>query len=375
MTLVVPQAEVITPGENVYQATIDDAYYQEKLHASRAPTRPYEQIFGYEVYLEGTKVSSSVKKYMIETMGGLVEAYGQRAVDVAVGVSNEESATFQSLQRARLKKFGYWLRKHVEHFMGEEDEMRSANPALIDNFRQRLDRYDFIDGRVVDFRLENTTFNFFDSLHTMLIPQARGSNSRISGQYDYIGSESSVCLTKDQQNPRELVASHEGLHAVSGRELLVVDRTAIGGKTEIVESRLGLRFQSEQGDITHNWLNEAVTEYINIDLYGHGGYKASYPRERKLFVELCFSGKYEIDRALFIKAYFENHDPENGYPAWQEVQDELEKSYGFDILAKLARKIGPHEANDYGVRLEKAIKYINTIRKHRPKYVPLTKVA
>lgn len=372
MTLVVPQAETVKYGEEAYHVTVDDAYYQEKLSASRITRQPYGQIFGYHIHLEGHKVTSEVKKWMIEEMDGLVEVYGQRAVDVAVGVS-DGATTYQSLRDARLKNFGYWLHGHVEYFMGEEDEMRSANPALIGDFRQRLNKYDFIDGESVDFRLSNTTYSFFDSLHTMFIPRARNSNSRISGQYDSNGSESTVCLTKDQQKPRELTASHKGLHIVSGRELLIVDRTDFGGKSEIAERRLGLRFQSEQGNITYTWLNEALTEYINIDLYGHGGYQASYPSERKLFIELCFSGKYEIDRGLFIKAYFENYDPENGNPAWQEVQNELEKSYGFDILNDLELTIGSHEAVDYGARLEKAIKYLNQLRKNRAQYFSLPK--
>lgn len=375
MTLVVPRVEVITPGECVYDVTIDDSYYQEKLRANRAPDRPYEQIFGYEVYSEKSKLTPSYKKYMIETMGGLVEVYGQRAVDVAIGVSDGEATKFQSLQNARLKKIADWLHRHVEHFMAEEDEMRSANPSLIDDFRKRLYKYDYIDGRVIDFRLGNTTFSFFDSLHTMLIPQARGSNSRISGQYNSVMSESSVCLTKDPQNPRELTASHEALHVVSGREQSMIDRTASGDKSEIVESRLGLRFQSEQGELTYTWLNEALTEYINIDLYGHPGYQASYPTERDLFGELRFSGKYEIDRALFIKAYFENHDPENGNPAWQEVQNELEKSYGFDILAKLEEMIGSHEDPGYHEGLEKAIKYLNYLRKNNTDNIPSMQIA
>jgi hypothetical protein len=131
---------------------------------------------------------------------------------------------------------------------------------------------------------------------------------------------------------------HEHIHAISGRKNvinLISYEQRPENKVYMTRSlpRLGLSFDRSR---RFNWLNEAVTERINMDIKKevipedkYFSIDDSYYQERQLFELILSSGQEPIPARLFYQAYFES-DTEN--PADLERRKELyegiSKAYG-----------------------------------------------
>jgi hypothetical protein len=135
---------------------------------------------------------------------------------------------------------------------------------------------------------------------------------------------------------------HEHIHAVSGRKnvvsLISHDRGP-GSKVYTTRSlpRLGASFEASKSHPKRfDWLNEAITEHINIDIKKevipadkYFSIDDSYYHERKMFELILAGGQEPIPARLFYQAYFES-DTEN--PAdlkhRKELYEGISRAYG-----------------------------------------------
>jgi len=70
--------------------------------------------------------------------------------------------------------------------------------------------------------------------------------------------------------------------------------------------------------IIFRWLNEAVTEALSAEALGLGSEGGTY-RDERLALDVSLNFGDEKSRALILDAYFENPEPGEGMPHWQEL--------------------------------------------------------
>lgn len=143
------------------------------------------------------------------------------------------------------------------------------------------------------------------------------------------------------------VYAHEMLHALSGETLVHKKARFHDTQWSTIENiRLGFRFNAGF-DTRFNWLNEAMTETLTMQLTGDGADYA-YRSERSLLTLLCkISG---IDFSLFVDAYFEHFDPSkegaDRNPAWRKLYAALNRAFCPGFLLQLDKYIQANSIYD-----------------------------
>lgn len=151
----------------------------------------------------------------------------------------------------------------------------------------------------------------------------------------------------------EEIYTHEMFHALSGRTIItkvtnftdMADELGLTkediAQEDIRGERVGLFFRGKKRFF---WLNEAVTESLkqellvnNIRLQKH----LTYKDEIRLFNLLV--GKGQLDRKLFLEAYFENYDTNapvgQKIPAWKRLSKAITDAYGSGFLVRLDKLV------------------------------------
>ncbi|MBN8549712.1 MAG: hypothetical protein J0M12_10385 [Deltaproteobacteria bacterium] len=165
--------------------------------------------------------------------------------------------------------------------------------------------------------------------------------------------------------------NHELVHAISGRtEQFLVEDGEIFGRSG---SRLGLAFSGLPLDAGRSrgerfqWLNEAITESVNLELLGLTD-SASYRTERAILKKL----EETVPRAAFLQAYFENMEVGSAgpqpLPGWKELSAQLTSAYGTAFLVALDKCVdlqGPQLALRYLTQGPEAVAASIVVRKIR----------
>lgn len=126
--------------------------------------------------------------------------------------------------------------------------------------------------------------------------------------------------------------THEMLHALSGRTIYGNIREADNSLLSSRVQRLGLLAEGR-----FRWLNEAMTERINLDLLNEK--EGSYPQERALLDLLIQQG---ISYSHLQRAYFEQHVPKketSSLVSWREMMKDFNQTFKPGFLVKLDKYI------------------------------------
>ncbi|MEK7561879.1 MAG: hypothetical protein AAB541_03390, partial [Patescibacteria group bacterium] len=155
---------------------------------------------------------------------------------------------------------------------------------------------------------------------------------------------------------------HEMLHALSGvtilkkthgedeEDALSVD-LSLGMEASYEPQRGGLHISGKPLDVVRHrgrfmiltqerfgWLNEAITEALTLELVDEkeGAYQSN--RELLELIEGTMFGTVKDPRFLFVRAYFENYEPQDEYriPAWKELNRAVNKAFGLEGVSGLA---------------------------------------
>lgn len=322
--------ELINP--DVEQVAVNDPRYLEHLD-DVSQNNEKIQIFGREVLGRlgpGSLAPGWVKSNFIimqnrypQAMAPIIEKFGGLD-DLTPGNGGDQ-------------KFTRWLRRYVEHYEAETDALAGRMDQLIEEFGNLLvDKYPFVSASVVEERLARTSVGYYDFMQRLLM--SKKTDDKPFGKYTYgryslVDSHISIGLDEDAFTLRDRIVSHEAIHATSGRSIQLVDEASSGRIVrKFQETRLGLERYDAKGNPINRLINEAQTERINLGLYGYPKHNACYPEERDILTDLIYSGKFKLDPELFVRAYFENEDPVAGTPAMEELEAELHRAYGQNIL-------------------------------------------
>lgn len=232
--------------------------------------------------------------------------------------------------------FQYILTNHVGRFRETLGEFQTAIPFFQDSFQRRFAQKiiarGFIDNETVQRRMAGTIVVLGDALRDDLTADRGG----------YFDSETDTVMIAQQdfENLGEHLYTHEMLHALSGRTL-VLRTDAPLAYMEFEAQRIGFRFQNvKQGRF--RWLNEAITEELAIGLTGDKEDRI-YKQERNLYKLLRTKGKMVIPEELFLAAYFENYDPSlppgERIPQWKKLYSAINEAYEPGFLVRLDKMI------------------------------------
>ncbi|MFZ4648722.1 MAG: hypothetical protein ACOYMB_03785 [Patescibacteria group bacterium] len=265
-------------------------------------------------------------------------------------------------------KLNEYLEKHFWKALAVEGEIRGVLKTLSDDFlletlkvynreigRIRMEtleiieqmRKDFmpnlegfverhslvIDWPEIEHKFNTVSYDLFDQY------SCNKKNKHIAGDYD-----KNSHIVRVEISPFSRVEfstlQHEHIHAVSGRKNVInlMSRGSFDDKVYMTRSipRLGASFDHTSSHPDRfNWLNEAITEHINIDIKKeiipkdqYFDSNDSYYHERKLFELILTSGKEPIPPRLFYQAYFES-DTEKpvDLERRKELYDGISKAY------------------------------------------------
>jgi len=190
---------------------------------------------------------------------------------------------------------------------------------------------------VLERRLQNTKVVLGDALRDDL-------TSDKGGHFE-VEREIAMIAQQELRRRGEKVYTHEMLHALSGRTLVAEKpKNPIADDDENYyynAQRVGLRFQSGESS-RFRWLNEGVTESLTQDICTITD--TTYEKERELFKLLQQQGKIPVSEELFIKAFFENYNPDLPYgeriPAWKHLYSAINNAYVPGFLLKLDKYVG-----------------------------------
>ncbi len=233
------------------------------------------------------------------------------------------------------------------------DQMRQD---FMPNFKDFTKRHELeVDWPEIENKFETVSYDLFDQYY-----QDKHNEEKI-GDYDRHSHMVRIGISASSQVPFGAL-QHEHLHAISGRKNIMSLVAHLNGqiRTEHNVPRLGAKFSDRPGSLPDrfSWLNEALTEDINIDIKKkvlpqneYFTVDDGYPNERELFELVLTSGKQPIPKRLFYQAYFES-DKENSADLKhrEELYKAISQAYGsprFLVeLDDLVEKIGISEATE-----------------------------
>ena len=191
-----------------------------------------------------------------------------------------------------------------------------------------------------------------ENLKVLLVDRLVDVNSLNFGSHSERGvvSISNEFLVDGDRSGLTRILFHEFLHELSGKSITISSEVGTDniGRSAILHRKSGVALTGEQlGQYSPNrWLNEAITEWLALELSGYQGdldsvsYKGSsaYPIERAELDRLFSLG---LDKALVTKAYFENFIREDNNENQEKGKyfrelvaaiNELESPFGFATI-------------------------------------------
>ncbi len=246
------------------------------------------------------------------------------------------------------------LSHHIEELRREQTLFEAQLPKLISNFRKRIEpliEKGYVNRDVVEERISRAKMVIYDPLRSEEDAQGEGFHFQNT---DVVGVRRPINFTKDLEE----VITHEWFHLLSGRVYVGVSRGdynhAIAIRAGFMQDRFpqeGKSFSSKR-NAKYSWLNEAMTQELTVGTLGIvEKFKEIYGDERDLFSLLMKKGKEKIPFDLFLRAYFENDDPQAGEDQRLErlgaLYGQIRESYepGFlDALDLFVHKYGVNRA-------------------------------
>ncbi len=188
-----------------------------------------------------------------------------------------------------------------------------------------------LDAEIAIKRIDEVTVHLKDAL-TAKFEKNLGSFS---------ANENKINIS-DQLRPDILQETyvHEMLHALSGKTMVFLQYES--GDEDVIHQRTGVVFNpavtlSRPPKRRFNWLNEAITESLTLQLLNRPpDTDNSYEEEIELLQFLFSKG---VSRQTVVNSYFENYDPEkkltNRIPAWKELISTINEKFSPSFLVKL----------------------------------------
>jgi hypothetical protein len=268
-----------------------------------------------------------------DTLAGL-------AVDALAALSNEQYETL--------------LRAHTEVIRTAIESRQPEMEALQESFLVRLEER--VEAGIIPITIEEARNRLALAKPQLIDPwELNHSGSRI-GDYDYASGN----LRLDASLPPDVLATtydHEAFHILAGKT--VKSSFNQDEDSDIVMS-VGPEIapnitHNERDEVVHRkrrfeWLNEALTEQLSMDL--RGGETGTYSELRRILDLL----NTHIPRSYFYAAYFEDFKPGEGTPAWGELQRQLNNNIERRILLTLDKMIAEADIEEDG--LDSAYEYL-----------------
>jgi len=255
-----------------------------------------------------------------------------------------------------LKTYNKEINRIRKETLGNIDQMRQD---FMPNFKDFVQRYDLaVNWSEIEHKFNTVSYDLFDQYYSK-----SERDEYKTGDYDKDSHVARVEISPFSRVPFGTL-QHEHLHAISGRKnVLELFSRGLSSDNQVYITRrlprLGASFdRSRSHPERFRWLNEAITEDINVDIKKNvlkeGEYfefEDSYDRERELFKLILAGGKQAIPAQLFYQAYFES-DTDN--PAdlkrRQELYQAISEAYGsprFLVeLDDMIKKIGIKKASE-----------------------------
>ncbi len=189
-----------------------------------------------------------------------------------------------------------------------QEEVKEYKARFLERFLQGIQDGKYpMDPTVARERIESTQVLVADEFISSL--------KEIWGDYDGLTHTIRIGATVPMER-REQVYVHEMFHALSGKTETYTSSDSMPMDANMHSNhRVGLSFSpylhlvkaSEEPLAPQlTWLNEAMTEWLTIDLLGRGD---GYPEERELLELLCSIGSVSLE--MLRAAYFEDYHVPN----------------------------------------------------------------
>ena len=212
---------------------------------------------------------------------------------------------------------------YTDYLQQRRKEFVKRCPELIESTRKKL--YEAIDRGEIPITKKKVEM-VLDRLHMTLADTMVMRLNDTYGSYDKDTLSIYLDANLDDSELEETF-HHEILHALSGMTILSSDEWT----NESL--RVGLAYRD---DSLFRWLNEAVTETLNIKVFGHED--GDFYKESRKLLDLLSK---DIDFKLFVDAYFEEYDPdapkEERLAAWKKLKAAIDAKFGSspNFLVKL----------------------------------------
>jgi|GEM_PF-1787163 len=211
------------------------------------------------------------------------------------------------------------------------ERVAELSQEFLPDFQNFTEKHDLkVNWFEIKKRFNTVSYDLFDQYYREKIKALHGSSP--VGDYDPDVHQVRVEVSPfSRVQPEHL--QHELVHAVSGRtnqmNLLYL------GKSDYVVTRSLPRLGARRGH-RFTWLNEAITEDINIDIQKdkspdgkHDSWYESYDRERELFALVLKNGQKPLAPRLFYQAYFESDTGrDEDLVARKELYEAISEAYG-----------------------------------------------
>lgn len=208
-------------------------------------------------------------------------------------------------------------KKHVEALLPEMKHTFVKQLALLTHLPDHPLTSDILPHDTVVRRMEEVAVVTGDSVEYMREYGAVADYSHENNSITLLPEMSVAGMTQEEYLYETF--AHEMFHVLAGR-------TIMRDKKEYRISRRGVLFHGAL-----EWLDEAITEQLTLDLQGKKDVGGVYKQERNMYASL----RKKVPHALFLRAYFENATPLND-PGRLRGQGELHQriidAYGFNIL-------------------------------------------
>jgi hypothetical protein len=251
-----------------------------------------------------------------------------------------------------IEQYEAFLRARGDRLKAEAEIKRQSFDRLKDAFQQRV--LEAIQRQQIPLtpqqlaqRLEQVQIRCFD----------RWENPNALGSYEPWSKTFYLPVTATDQEIRETI-DHEGFHALEGVTGQVTNKVRDGNSIVAADTvRTGLTIQPRFGETRFKWLNEAVTEDMNMEVNELS--EGVYELEREILY-LLERRIHAIDiRRAYFEDFEENTDQEQRLPAWKSLQRRLNAAFEPGILVTLDKLIKSAPDEDEG--LEQAIAYLNRL--------------
>jgi hypothetical protein len=247
------------------------------------------------------------------------------------------------------------VRHHLSVFQKKEEEFEWSLPHTLADFRDAVskaidEKLLPIDKNLIESRMAEVKVSLVDNLQ--VVKDIDGDYSPLTGSIRILDSIPEL--------DRYRAIFHEMVHVLSGKTILKKNKEIPDDKplmSDISIQKTGLSFDMEgESGYRFNWLNEAVTEEINVFLTNTD--VGRYREERNMLAELISNG---IDKSKIYCAYFENYNPEleSKVPEWKALTKKISEVFperpGTQHLLDVDRRYKIQELETRIARLQEMI--------------------